>query len=108
MTKEKDATLLAEAYSTIKSNKYIRESGDPNDIQNAIMIALGVLSGPALNAAYEYIQKLKNDQGPIDNSSSGTKLDASGNPANPSELTGPLPQSLQIDRNQLNKGKTKV
>ena len=113
MTKEKDAYLLAEAYKKIATPIAINESIslDPED-WNIIAHALAALGGVAAAAVSEKIaanKQAREDKFNLSGTSTSTKLDAEGNPADPYEMNNAnVSPSLQKAQYELNKRKTRI
>lgn len=113
MTKNRDAKFIAEAYQKITAPYEINESInlDPED-WNIIAHALAVVGGAAAAAVKQKIaanKQAREDKFNLSGTSTATKLDAQGNPADPYEMNNAsVSPELQRAKSELNKGKTKI
>lgn len=113
MTREKDAALLAEAYSRISASTQVTEAIDLDpESWNVISHALAVLGTSAAILVKQKIDAKKKDREAgfeLAGSSTATKLDNKGAPVNDGEMTNThVSPSLQQAKYELNKGKTKI
>lgn len=113
MTKNRDAKIIAEAYQKITAPIEINEAInlDPED-WNIIAHALAVVGGAAAAAVKQKIsanKEARERQFNLTGTSTATKLDADGNPAEPYEMNNVnVSPELQKAKFELNKGKTKI
>lgn len=113
MTKEKDAQLLAEAYSRISTPNTLTEALDLDpESWNIIAHALAALGTTAAVMVKQKIDaKIKDREAGFERagSSTSTKLDSEGTPLDDGEMTNThVSPSLQRAQYNINKNKPKI